>query len=31
MRRLRASGDYDVTAKEAQRKAAAYGRARGNA
>ncbi len=31
IRRARAFGDYDKTAKEAQRRAAAYGRARGNA
>ncbi|MBQ9001832.1 MAG: hypothetical protein IJ087_08275 [Eggerthellaceae bacterium] len=31
IRRTRAVGDYDKTAKEAQRRAAAYGRARGNA
>lgn len=30
VRRTRAFGDYDKTAKEAQRRAAAYGRARGN-
>ena len=30
-RRTRASGDYDKTARESQRRAAAYGRARGNA
>ena len=31
VRRERAFGEYDRTAKEAQRRAAAYGRARGNA
>lgn len=31
IRRTRAFGDYDKTAREAQRKAATYGRARGNA
>ena len=31
VRRNRAFGEYDKTAKEAQRRAAAYGRARGNA
>ena len=30
VRRTRAFGDYDKTAQEAQRRAAAYGRARGN-
>jgi len=30
IRRTRAFGDYDRTAREAQRRAAAYGRARGN-
>ena len=30
-RRSRALGDYDKTARESQRRAAAYGRARGNA
>lgn len=30
VRRTRAFGDYDRTAREAQRRAAAYGRARGN-
>ena len=31
IRRTRAFGEYDKTAREAQRKAATYGRARGNA
>lgn len=31
VRRGRAFDEYDKTAKEAQRRAAAYGRARGNA
>jgi len=31
VRRTRALGDYDRTAREAQRRASAYGRARGNA
>ena len=31
IRRTRAYGDYDKTAREAQRKAATFGRARGNA
>ena len=31
IRRTRALGDYDKTARESQRRAAAYGRARGNA
>ncbi|MBQ9002335.1 MAG: hypothetical protein IJ087_10820 [Eggerthellaceae bacterium] len=31
IRRTRAFGEYDRTAREAQRKAATYGRARGNA
>ena len=31
VRRNRAFGEYDKSAKEAQRRAAAYGRARGNA
>ncbi|MBQ9001238.1 MAG: hypothetical protein IJ087_05230 [Eggerthellaceae bacterium] len=31
VRRDRAFGEYDKSAKEAQRRAAAYGRARGNA
>ena len=31
IRRSRAFGDYDKTARESQRRAAAYGRARGNA
>ena len=31
VRRTRALGDYDKTARESQRRAAAYGRARGNA
>jgi len=31
IRRARAFGGYDRTAREAQRKAATYGRARGNA
>lgn len=30
IRRTRALGDYDKTARESQRRAAAYGRARGN-
>ena len=30
VRRERATGDYDKTAREAQHKASAYGRARGN-
>ena len=30
IRRTRAFGDYDRAAREAQRRAAAYGRARGN-
>lgn len=30
VRRDRAFGDYDRTAREAQRRASAYGRARGN-
>ena len=30
VRRTRALGDYDKTAKESQRRAATYGRARGN-
>ena len=30
IRRARALGDYDKTARESQRRAAAYGRARGN-
>lgn len=30
VRRTRALGDYDKTARESQRRAAAYGRARGN-
>ena len=31
IRRTRAFGEYDRTAREAQRRASAYGRARGNA
>lgn len=31
VRRTRAFGEYDRTAREAQRRASAYGRARGNA
>ena len=30
VRRVRAIGDYDKTARESQRRASAYGRARGN-
>ena len=30
IRRTRALGDYDKAARESQRRAAAYGRARGN-